>query len=152
MDLLKKILDQMSSLLEAETGLSVLFDPQPVKVAAPSLRLVFLGSEGFGVKATMLKWQIALIGAGDGPDVYLPAVMAASLRLERLYDKCKGPQFIDFNVDGVSLRMCFVAALEATGSFSVNENKIVETGQWSYLWTEPKYLSVTVPDELLFKE
>lgn len=146
MDSLRSLLDAASSRIENLTGLKVLYDPQPVRMGGPHLRLTYMGSEECGHGAMRLKWQVSLIGAGDGPDVYLPAVIRASIAVEELYDRCRRPGFEDLVVDGVTVRMCFDAALTASGGFSQNEQKVVETGQWSYLWTEPRYVSMTVPD------
>lgn len=152
MDLLKRILDEAAAALSQRVGLSVLYDPQPVRTGEPSLRLTYMGSEDGGRGHMVLKWLVSLTGAGDGPDVYLPRVIGASLRLESLYDRCRSLGFIDLDVDGTKARMSFVAGLVATGSFSQNEMKVVETGQWSYLWTEPKYISISIPDSVWEKE
>ena len=72
--------------------------------------------------------------------------LSYAIAVEELYDRCRRPGFEDLVVDGVTVRMCFDAALTASGGFSQNEQKVVETGQWSYLWTEPRYVSMTVPD------
>lgn len=145
---MKKLLEEIASVLKEETGIPVLFDPQPIKTGEPHLRLTYIGSENAGRGFSNLNWQLSLVGAGDGPDVYLPKVLKSSLKLEALYDKCKGPAFRDLHVGSFCCRMSFVAGLVATGSFSQNEMKIIETGQWSYLWTEPKYISVSIPEEL----
>lgn len=130
----------------------VLMDPQPVHSGQPHLRLTYQGSEGIGKDVSVLKWQLSLTGAGDGPEVYLAAVVRASLALEAMYDPCKGRQYIDLDVGGESVRMSMVTGLQATGGFAQNELKIVETGQWSYLWTEPKWLAVSIPDRLWEEE
>lgn len=145
---LKEMMDQVKQILKDKSGLDVVFDPQPVRTAAPSLRLTYLGSEHYGIGHSLLKWQLSLIGAGDGPDVYLSSVIAASLRLEALYDRCKGAQHIDFPVGKYTARLCFEETVTPTGSFSQNGEKIVETGQWTYLWTEPRYITVNIPDEV----
>lgn len=149
---LKKVFEAMCSALTARTGLMVLMDPQPVHSGQPHLRLTYQGSEGIGKDVSGLKWQLSLTGAGDGPEVYLVAVVRASLALEAMYDPCKGRQYIDLDVDGESVRMSMVTGLQATGGFAQNEMKIVETGQWSYLWTEPKWLAVSIPDRLWEEE
>ena len=149
-DLLKKVFDAASAALEDLTGLPVLFDPQPVRTARPSLRLTYQGSDSGGVGAMVLKWQLSIVGAGDGPEVYLTSVVRASLALQSMYDKCRSKGWTDLDVAGVGIgvRMSFVTGLEVTGSFSQNEMKVVETGQWSYLWTEPKYLTICIPDSV----
>lgn len=146
--LLKEVLDQIKTILKDKSSLDVLFDPQSVRTAAPALRLTYLGSEHYGIGASILKWQLSLVGAGDGPDVYLSSVISASLHLEALYDKCKGKQYVDFPVGKYTARLCFESSVTPTGSFSQNEQKIVETGQWNYLWTEPRYITVNIPDEI----
>lgn len=145
---MKKVFDAIAQELGQRSGLEVIFDPQPVRLGQPGLRLTYMGSEDGGHGRMVLKWQLSLTGAGDGPDVYLSKVVAASLRLEALYDKCRSKGYADLMVDGVAVRMSYVAGLEATGSFSVNEMKVVETGQWSYLWTEPRYIAVSIPDSI----
>lgn len=144
----KPLMKAVESKLEALTGLKILWDPQPVRSAEPSLRLTFIGSEEKGVDCTRISFQLSLIGAGDGPDVFLPSLVAASVNLDRLYNGCiNGKQFIDIEAEGVRSRMCFETGLTASGTFSQNDAKVIETNQWSYLWTEPRYIALEIREQ-----
>lgn len=149
---MKRVLDRVSSILSRETGLKVLYDPQPVRDAEPHLRLTFMGTEPMGIDADRIMFQLSLIGAGDGPAVFLPALIKGSLLIERLYDNCEGPRYRDFSIDGLGFRISFVEGLTPQGSFSQNEMAIVETNQWTYLWNEPRYMTISVPSEFWGKE
>lgn len=151
---MKRVLEAIEIELKQVSGLPILFDPQPVKNSEPHLRLTYMGAEPWGKGYMMMKWQLSVTGAGDGPDVYLPEVLAASLRLEALYDKCRHQALHrDISIGKHIARMSFVAeGLAPSGSFSQNEMKVVETGQWSYLFTESRYITVTIPDEFWEKE
>ena len=144
----KPIMKAVEAELEAITGLKVLWDPQPVRSAEPALRLTFIGTEEKGVGCTRVSFQLSLIGAGDGPDVFLPSLISASVNLDRAYNSCiNRRQYVDIEAEGVRSRMCFEAGLTASGTFSQNENKVVETNQWSYLWTEPRYVALEIREQ-----
>ena len=85
---MKAILDSAARWLTEKTGLPVLYDPQPLRSAEPHLRLTFMGSENFGKGAFAVKFQISILGAGDGPGAYLDSIIKASVRLSRLYEGC----------------------------------------------------------------
>lgn len=144
----KPVMRAVEAELEALTGIRVLWDPQPVRSAEPSLRLTFIGSEEKGMGCTRLSFQLSLIGAGDGPDVFLPSLISASVNLDRIYNSCiNGRQYLDIEAEGIRTRMCFETGLTASGTFSQNENKVVETNQWSYLWTEPRYIALEIREQ-----
>ena len=149
---MKRVLEAVAKQLTQETKLKVLFDPQPVKSAEPHLRLTYIGSQSYGPDSEGFDFQLSLVGSGDGPDVFLPALLTASAKLDSLYDKCEGPLFRDLKIDSTTyVRMTFVTGLIATGSFTQNEMKIVETNQWSYLWQEPRQMTLVVPKDYLLR-
>ena len=149
---MKRILDRVSSILSKETGLKVIYDPQPVRNAEPHIRLTFMGTEPMGIDTDRIIFQLSLIGAGDGPDVFLPSLIKGSLRIERLYDNCEGPRYRDFDISGFGFRISFVEGVSPQGSFSQNEMAIVETNQWTYLWNEPRFMTISVPSAFWEKE
>ena len=65
--MMNKILSTTASWLQKKTGLPVLYDPQPLRSAEPHLRLTFMGTEYWGKKTFAAKFQISILGAGDGP-------------------------------------------------------------------------------------
>lgn len=139
----KSVMTAVEKELKGITGLRALWDPQPVRTAEPQLRLTYIGSEEKGKGCTRVMFHLSLIGAGDGPDVFLPSLIEASVNLDRIYNSCiNSRRFIDMDVDGRAVRMVFENSLTATGTFSQNEQKVVETNQWSYLWTEPRYVAI----------
>ena len=140
----KGLMKEVEKTLEDLTGLKVLWDPQPVRTAEPMLRLTFMGTEEKGAGCTRVKFQLSLLGAGDGPDVYLPALIEASIRLDRIYNPCiHKMQYIDIDT---GTRLVFETYLTTSGTFSQNEQKVIETNQWSYLWTEPRYVAIDIRD------
>lgn len=144
---MKRILEAVEAWFREETGLLTLWDPQPVRIAEPQIRLTFMGSEEFGGGAELLKFQLSLTGAGDGPSVFLPEVIKASVRISRLYNQCERKPYTDLDIDGKRIRMSFVnEGLTPSGTFTENEYAAAETNQWSYLWTEPRYMTITLPE------
>lgn len=141
---LKAVFKMAEKVLEGRTGLKTLWDPQPVRVSEPMLRLTFMGTEDKGRNTTRIKFQLSLLGAGDGPDVFLTKLIAASISLDRIYNSCTcKTQYVDI---APKVRMVFETGLVATGTFSQNEQKVGETNQWSYLWTEPRYLAIDITE------
>lgn len=145
----KPIMTAVEKELKTITGIKVLWDPQPVRAAEPQLRLTYIGSEEKGKGCTRIMFQLSLIGAGDGPDVFLPSLVEASVNLDRVYNRCtNNSKFIDMDINGKTVRLVFEDSLTASGTFSQNEQKVVETNQWSYLWTEPRYIAIDIKETL----
>lgn len=141
-------LEGLAYWLTQETGLSALFDPQPVKSAEPHVRLTLTGTEDRGDGPVDVRFQLNVIGAGDGPDVYLPSVIAASCRVNDLYNPClrDGRRYADLlSPSGTELRILFPPIGDMTGQFSQNDVDEGEARQWRYVYTEPHYITLTIP-------
>lgn len=146
---MKAILDSAARWLTEKTGLPVLYDPQPLRSAEPHLRLTFMGSEKFGENTFAAKFQISILGAGDGPGTYLSSMIKASAKLSRLYDGCADDRNTEFVCNGQKIRMTLCSGLVATGSFTANAEKEVETNQWSYVFSEPRQMELYIPMEAI---
>ena len=75
---MKEIIDMLKDHLGKETKLKVIMDPQPVKSAEPHLRLTFVGSGNQGATHCVVSFQLTIVGAGDGPEVFLDRIIEAS--------------------------------------------------------------------------
>lgn len=146
---MKAILDSAARWLTEKTGLPVLYDPQPLRSAEPHLRLTFMGSENFGKGAFAVKFQISILGAGDGPGAYLDSIIKASVRLSRLYEGCADDRNTELVCNGRKIRMTLCSGLVATGSFTANTEKEVETNQWSYVFSEVRQMQLQIPMEAI---
>ena len=146
---MKAILDSAARWLTEKTGLPVLYDPQPLRSAEPHLRLTFMGSENFGKGAFAVKFQISILGAGDGPWAYLDSIIKASVRLSRLYEGCADDRNTELVCNGRKIRMTLCSGLVATGSFTANAEKEVETNQWSYVFSEVRQMQLQIPMEAI---
>lgn len=146
---MKAILDAVAHWLQKNTGLPVLYDPQPLKSAEPHLRLTFIGTEGWGKNTFSANFQLTIIGAGDGPGAYLDSIIKASVKLSRLYDGCAYERNSELLCAGHTVRMTLCSGLAATGSFQANAEKEVETQQWSYVFSEARQLKLQIPMEAI---
>lgn len=147
-DYIASALEALAYWLAQETGLVALFDPQPVKGAEPHARLTLVGTEDRGDGPIDVKFQLNVIGAGDGPDVFLPSVIGASCRVNDLYNPClhEGRRTTGIlTKEGTALQVGFPAFSDATGQFVQNEANEGETGMWRYVYTEPHYITLTIP-------
>lgn len=146
--MIQQILDAAALYLESETGAKVLYDPQPVRKAEPHIRLTYMGAEDKGIGAFCLNFQLSLVGAGDGPGVYLAKIIELSLKLTDLYNPCRHRQDVSIPLkDGGYVKLLLISSgVQATGVFSQNEQTQVETAQWNYLFTESRYISIEVPE------
>lgn len=141
-------LEGLSYWLTQETGLPTLYDPQPVKTAQPHVRLTLTGTEDRGDGPVDVRFQLNVIGAGDGPDVYLPAVIMASCRVNDLYNPHlrDGRRYADLtSPGGTEIRILFPPVGDTTGQFVQNDMDDGETRQWRYVYTEPHYINLTIP-------
>lgn len=151
---MQKLLDAVEKSLSSKVGTKVIFDPQPVRNAEPHLRLTYMGASENGVASTRLNFQLSLVGAGDGPGVYLAKVIELSMQVARLYNRCMHEQSWTIQVDDheVIRLLLLTDGVQATGAFSQNEQKQVETNTWSYLFTEGRYIGIVVSNDTGRKE
>lgn len=145
---MKELLRLVECFIERETGLKVLLDPQPIKIAEPHIRLTFSGTENWGLRGKRLLFQISILGAGDGPEAFIEKAIIATLKLDDLYDACNGGTSKTLKYNNNCIAVGFVNVADATASLTQNENRIVETGQWSYVYTATRYLGITIPDSI----
>lgn len=145
-----KMLDGVAGLLHEKTGLEVLFDPQPVRQAVPHLRLTFMGA-AIEDDAATLSFQVSIIGAGDGPDVFLPKVVGASVALARMFAdrESVGFKYFEVEADGGKFRIYLQNSAESSGQFTRTNQDGDETTQWNYAFVEPHVLTVICKSSLL---
>lgn len=135
----KEVLNAAKSYLKEATGLDVLMDPQPLTSSQPHLRLTFIGTGDAGETHDELHFQISIVGAGDGPDVYLPRVINASLVVADLYRK----RSVDFKVnEAYSIRIGFPEIVSNSGQFVRQGEDETENSTWAYVYTEPHVVTI----------
>lgn len=138
---------EIGRLLDCKT----IYDPQPVRSAEPHARLTFMGSSPNGVGSTIIYFQLSLVGAGDGPGTYLARLIELSMRVSDLYNNCNTSRVIDLE-NGSARLLLIDEAIQANGVFTQNDQKMVETNQWNYLFTEGRYIGIVVSDDTGRKE
>ncbi len=144
--MIKEILDKTQSELTRLTGLMTVMDPMPVKKAAPHLRLTFMGSGDQGSYDT-LNFQLSIVAAGDGPDIYLQKIIEGSLLVHDLFRCANGKNRVDVSLNGGgSFRIHFKPlALDNGGQFIENERDENEQTQFRYTFVEPHVITVSFP-------
>ena len=132
--------------LGKETKLKVIMDPQPVKSAEPHLRLTFVGSGNQGATHCVVSFQLTIVGAGDGPEVFLDRIIEASLAVSDLYnsDLHEGKRYADIKLTSGrgSFRVNFPDTINNSGQFVQNDSTETETTTWAYVYTEPHVMDV----------
>lgn len=146
---MKAILDAVARLLKEKTGLDVLYDPQPLRGAEPHIRLTFMGTEEWGKGSIAANFQLSIIGAGDGPGTYLDKIIKSSAKLSLLYGGYNEERSCILKVNNYTIRISYCSGLAATGTFTANEAKEVETNHWSYVFNETRQLQIIIPMEVL---
>lgn len=131
----------MKEFLEKKTGKKVLFDPQPLRTAEPHIRLTFAGSADLGDDWVQLTFQLGIVGAGDGPEVFLQEIIELSIAVTRLYG-CTRSVTLNLN-GGRSMTIGFPEFATNTGVFQTNDGTMGETVQWAYVYTEPHFITLT---------
>ncbi|MFA7108378.1 MAG: hypothetical protein WC162_04470 [Sphaerochaetaceae bacterium] len=141
--MIKAILDDVKNYLAQTLGSTVIYDPQPVKQAEPHVRLTFMGSGNQGSLDT-LAFQLTLVAAGDGPEVFLEELITLSLKVQDLFSGLNGQGTKDIVKDGRSTRVTF-KALENTGSgqFVENEKEDNEQTLFHYTFVEPHIITLS---------
>lgn len=143
---MKEIIDMLKGYLKQETKLKVIMDPQPIKGAEPHLRLTFVGSGNQGASHCTVSFQLTIVGAGDGPEVFLDRIIEASLAVSDLYnsDMHEGRRYADIKlVSGRgSFRVNFPDTINNSGQFVQNDSIEGETSVWAYVYTEPHVIDV----------
>ncbi len=143
---MREVLDAVTAHLKKETGMKVIMDPQPIKSAEPHLRLTFVGSGNLGASHCVVSFQLTIVGAGDGPEVFLDRIIEASLAVGDLYNKelHEGRLYVDLQLAssrGV-IRANFPDTINNSGQFVQNDNIEGETSAWAYVYTEPHVMDV----------
>lgn len=147
-------MDTVMDYLKNKTGLPVILDPQPVNSAEPHLRLTFTGATDKGPNDDELDFQLSIVGAGDGPDIFLPEIIQASLAVSDLF---RGPEeenkgYVDLTFtddDNLShnIRLYFVDEVSNTGQF-IQSSEDGEVQAWAYVYTEPHVIQVSFKSAL----
>lgn len=143
---MKEALDALIRYLEEHTGRKVLQDPQPLRSAEPHIRLTYTGCTDQGSGYVELSFQLAILGAGDGPDVFLDEIIKTSIAVMRLYG-CK--PYEDIKLTKGSVRIAFPDVMNNTGQFVNNDGTMGETVQWAYVYSEPHYITLTLKETLV---
>ena len=143
---MKEILDAVREHLRQATNLKVIMDPQPIKSAEPHLRLTFVGSGNRGASDCVVSFQLTIVGAGDGPEVFLDHIIGASLAVNDLYnaDLHEGRRYADIKlISGRgSFRVNFPDTINNSGQFVQNDGTDTEVSIWAYVYTEPHVMDV----------
>lgn len=135
----KEVLEAARTCLKQLTGLDILMDPQPLTSSKPHLRLTFTGTGDAGETHDLLYFQLSIVGAGDGPDVYLPKVINASLAIADLYRNA----YVDFKAnEALSVRIGFPDTLSNSGQFVRQGEEETENSSWAYVYTEPHVITL----------
>lgn len=144
---MKEILETVRGYLNRQTKLKVIMDPQPVKNAEPHLRLTFTGSNNQGATHCVVSFQLSIVGAGDGPEVFLDRIIEASLAVSDLYNSTlhDGRRYEDIKLASGrgTFRMNFPDTINNSGQFVQNDGLETETSTWAYVYAEPHVLDVT---------
>lgn len=142
---MKEILEEFAAWVKSETGVPVLYDPQPLRSAEPHIRLTFTGAAGEGKTHATLFFQLSIVGAGDGPEVFLDRIMEASLAVVDFYNPCIHHRQVDIvlpNGSG-SFRVGFPDVMNSSGQFTRNSGDEGETVKWAYTYVEPHMVEFT---------
>ena len=145
--MIKEILEALKQNLTELFGVKVLFDPQPVKLAEPHVRLTFSGSGDQGDTTDVLRFQLSVIAAGDGPEVFLSSVIGVSLTV---HDICKkhNPGYYQFTHEEKKIRMHFEVSGVSTGQFVQNAQDENEQSQFRYTYVEPHSVVISFNNSL----
>lgn len=145
-EILRRAQEYLSQKLEA----LVIYDPQPVQQAEPHVRLTFTGSGDQGSLST-INFQLSLVAAGDGPDVFLEELVKLSLRIHDLFSPNNGKGIQDvFNSSGKQPLRIFFKPLANTsnGQFIENERTDSERNQFHYTYVEPHVITISFPRDM----
>lgn len=135
-------LDLAVAYIEKQTKRRVLLDPQPLRTAEPHLRLTFVGAADNGSGYVALSFQLGIVGAGDGPDVFLEEIVKSSIAVTRLYG-CKRYEDLRLS-NGNAARLAFPDVMNNSGQFIQNDGTMGETTQWAYVYSEPHFVTLTL--------
>jgi hypothetical protein len=136
----------LADYLQKRTSLPIIIEPQPVSLSEPHIRLMYTGIDiesgpditGYNTeKLYTLKMDllVTLTAEGDGPDVFLDKIVAASFALSRVFENafCIGT----CNGNGISVN----GNRRPGGQFFKNE----EEGKRPYLYEENYEVSIYMP-------
>ena len=124
-------LDLAAAYIEKQTMRKVRLDPQPLRTAEPHLRLTFVGAVDNGSGYIVLSFQLGIVGAGDGPEVFLEEIIKSSIAVNRLYG-CKKYEDLRLS-NGNVVRIAFPDVMNNSGQFIQNDGTMGETMQWAYV-------------------
>ncbi len=126
--------------------LKVLMDPMPIKSAEPHIRLSFSGVEDAVGRDVTLTFTCSVLGAGDGPGVFVESVIETSIKLHKIID---GERHYKLFVDAgdvmraTEARLYFTPAKVGSGQLVEVEQYDNETTQFNYVYTESHNLKIT---------
>lgn len=138
----QKMRETFQAWIEDNYKLKVLWDPMPVSIAEPHVRLTFMGAEEMGAEQIDLKFALSIVGAGDGPDVFLDQLISTSIKVQNMFNKClNSVEYVDLETDeGEKFRVTYEGGTSGAGQFAQNEEYLTERKQWNYVYTEPHYI------------
>ena len=144
--LITSVLSSFKDYMKAEYGLMVLYDPQPIATAEPQVRLTFMGSIDNG-NFSRIFFQASVLASGDGPDVFLPAIIATSMKVQNIWDGSNTRQVKEIESEAGVVRIRFKPVSSGSGQFIQNEQYESETRQWAYTYTEPHLVDLEFKKE-----
>lgn len=145
-----EILRSAQEYLSDKLGVTVIYDPQPVQQAEPHVRLTFTGSGDQGSLST-INFQLSLVAAGDGPEVFLEELVKLSLKIHDLFSPNNGRGKEDvFNLTGKQIMRIYFKPLlnTSTGQFIENEKTDSERNQFHYTYVEPHVITISFPRDM----
>lgn len=147
--MINEILEKARAAIEEKIGSTVIYDPTPVQRAEPHLRLVYMGAGDQG-SLDVLSFQLNVVGAGDGPDYFLPELVATSLKVHDLFNGSNGRDRLDVPLaQGQVARIQFKPiSLPNGGQFAENDREDTERNQFRYTYVEPHVVTISFPRNL----
>lgn len=143
---MKNVLDAVKKKIKELTGgAPVMFDPQPVQIAEPHVRLTYVGCGDQGEQYDVLRFQLNIVAAGDGPDVFLPSLIELSLRIHDIFQK---ESVYTFALNQDDCRLYIRSSVNAAGQFIQNEQEESERSQFRYTYAEPHMVEVAFPKNI----
>ena len=128
---MKKVLEAFRLWFTAQTSLPTALEPNKLEAPEPSLRLMLAGFEAQGADREKLTLEATLAASGDGPDVFLEAVLEASRAMLPYREGV-----FSFPVEaGFSATATF--SRTAPGRFQQNEGQGEGGPRYSFAYLEP---------------
>ena len=143
---IKAVLESFKVFMKTEYGLMTIYDPQPIATAEPQVRLTFMGSIDNGNFCRLL-FQASVLASGDGPDVFLPAIIATSMIVQNIWDNSEARRVKEIESEAGVVRIRFKPVSNGSGQFIQNEQYESEVRQWAYTYTEPHLVDLEFKKE-----